>query len=89
MGAALQPGDPPRIGPYRLVNVLGEGGMGRVYLGQSVGGQLVAVKVIRRELADNPRFRARFRSEVAAARRVNGLHTAHVVDADTDAASRG
>jgi serine/threonine protein kinase len=83
--AALQPGDPRRIGPYRLVNVLGEGGMGRVYLGQSAGGQLVAVKVIRRELADDPRFRARFRSEVGAARRVNGLYTAHVVDADTDA----
>jgi serine/threonine protein kinase len=85
VGTTLQPSDPPRIGPYRLVSVLGEGGMGRVYLGRSAGGQLVAVKMIRRELADNPQFRARFRREVAAARRVNGLYTAHVVDADTGA----
>jgi len=58
--------------------------MGRVYLGRSAGGQLVAVKVIRRETAGDPLFRARFTQEVAAARRVNGLYTAHVVDADTD-----
>jgi hypothetical protein len=59
--------------------------MGEVYLCRSAGGQKVAVKVIRRELADDPQFRARFRREVAAARKVNGLYTAHVVDADTGA----
>ncbi len=84
MGAELQPGDPSRIGPYRLVEVLGSGGMGRVYLGRSVGGRQVAVKVIRADLAADPEFRIRFRREVAAARLVNGLYTALVVDADTD-----
>jgi ABC-type transport system substrate-binding protein len=58
--------------------------MGRVYLGRSAGGRLVAVKVIRTELADDPSFRARFTHEVAAARRVKGLYTALVVDADPD-----
>ena len=84
MGGELQAGDPSRIGPYRLFQVLGEGGMGRVYLGRSAGGRPVAVKVIRRELAADPGFRSRFQREVAAARRVNGLYTAHVVDADPD-----
>jgi serine/threonine protein kinase len=83
---ALQPGDPRLIGPYRLVGQLGAGGMGRVFLGMSVGGRPVAVKIIRAELAADPEFRTRFSREVTAARRVNGLFTALVVDADVDAA---
>jgi serine/threonine protein kinase len=81
----LRPTDPRLIGPYRLVGQLGDGGMGRVFLGRSAGGRPVAVKVIRSDLAADPDFRARFRREVAAARRVNGLFTAMVVDADVDA----
>jgi serine/threonine protein kinase len=80
----LQPGDPQTIGPYRLVGQLGSGGMGRVFLGVSAGGRPVAVKVIRAELAADPEFRARFGREVAAARRVSGMFTATVVDADVD-----
>ncbi len=59
--------------------------MGQVFLGQSPGGRLVAVKVIRPELADGPDFRGRFAREVAAALRVSGVFTAPVVDADPDA----
>ena len=80
----LQGGDPRRIGPYRLVGRLGAGGMGVVFAGRSAGGRLVAVKVIRGELAADPEFRVRFGREVAAARSVSGLFTAPVVDADTD-----
>jgi len=80
----LQPGDPVRMGPYRLTGVLGAGGMGRVLLGWSAGGRPVAVKIIRPELAADPEFRARFRREVAAARTIGGLYTALVIDADTD-----
>src|SRR5579863_5876170 len=72
------------MGPYRLTGVLGSGGMGRVFLGRSAGGRPVAVKVIRAELAADPEFRIRFAREVAAARKVNGLYTALVVDADVD-----
>jgi eukaryotic-like serine/threonine-protein kinase len=81
----LQRGDPRSIGPYQLVGQLGSGGMGRVFMGRSMGGRLVAVKVIRSDLAADPDFRVRFRREVAAARRVSGLYTAMVVDADVDA----
>ena len=80
----LQPDDPQSIGPYRLVGQLGQGGMGRVFLGVSPGGRPVAVKAIRAELAANPEFRARFGREVVAARRVSGMFTAQVVDADVD-----
>jgi serine/threonine protein kinase len=80
----LQPGDPRAIGPYRLVGRLGQGGMGQVFLGVSPGGRPVAVKAIRAELASDPQFRTRFRREVAAARRVSGVFTAMVVDADVD-----
>lgn len=81
----LQAGDPKRIGRYRLLAQLGAGGMGRVYLGRSKGGRPVAVKVIHPHLAEDPQFLRRFEKEVAAARRVGGVHTVHVVDADTDA----
>src|ERR1022692_597726 len=84
MVQGLQAGDPEAIGPYRLFGRLGNGGMGLVFLGRSAGGGAVAVKVIRPELSGDPGFRARFRREVVAARRVNGLFTALVVDADAD-----
>ena len=85
MVGLLQPADPQLIGPYQLLGRLGSGGMGRVFLGMSAAGRPVAVKVIRAELAADPEFRARFSIEVAAARRVSGLFTALVVDADVDA----
>ncbi len=80
----LEPGDPVVIGPYRLRGQLGAGGMGRVFLGLSAGGRLVAVKVIRADLAMDPEFRARFQREVAVARRVSHQFTAPVIDADLD-----
>ncbi|MCL6734496.1 serine/threonine-protein kinase [Streptomyces neyagawaensis] len=81
---ALESGDPERIGRYRIVARLGAGGMGRVYLGRSPGGRAVAVKVVRADLAEDAEFRRRFAREVAAARRVNGVFTAGVVDADPE-----
>jgi hypothetical protein len=58
--------------------------MGMVFAARSAGGRAVAVKVIRGELAGDAEFRVRFSREVAAARRVSGLFTAAVVDADAD-----
>jgi serine/threonine protein kinase len=81
----LGPRDPRLVGPYWIVGRLGSGGMGQVFLGRSPGGRLVAVKVVRAELAGQPEFRSRFAREVAAARKVSGLFTASVVDADIGA----
>ncbi|MFI5687328.1 serine/threonine-protein kinase [Streptomyces sp. NPDC051636] len=81
----LGPGDPQRIGAYRLLARLGAGGMGHVYLARSDRGRTVAVKLVREELAEQEEFRARFRQEVQAARRVGGHWTAPVLDADTEA----
>ncbi|KOU62757.1 serine/threonine protein kinase [Streptomyces sp. MMG1533] len=73
------------IGGYALVDRLGNGGMGVVYLARAASGRQVAVKVVHTQYAQDEEFRTRFRQEVAAARRVSGAFTAPVVDADPDA----
>ncbi|GAA1975087.1 protein kinase domain-containing protein [Catenulispora subtropica] len=85
MTRPLRSTDPGTIGEYELIGRIGGGGMGDVFLGRSPGGRLAAVKVVRDLLADDPGFRARFRREVAAARKVGGAYTAPVLDADPDA----
>lgn len=86
MFAELEAGDPRQVGRYRIVARLGAGGMGQVFLGRSPGGRSVAVKVVRAELAQDAGFRRRFAREVAAARRVTGVFTAAVLDADLEGA---
>ena len=80
----LRDEDPSRIGQYRLVARLGSGGMGVVYLGTGSDGTRAAVKVLRPELADDEDFRARFRREVAALGRVDGICTVRVLQAETE-----
>jgi eukaryotic-like serine/threonine-protein kinase len=80
----LRNGDPERLGDYKLVGRLGEGGMGSVFLAVAPDGTHVAVKVIRADLADDGDFRRRFRGEVTRAREVPPFCTAEVIDADPD-----
>ncbi|MFH8588753.1 serine/threonine-protein kinase [Streptomyces celluloflavus] len=83
--APLGARDPQRIGEYRLIGRLGEGGMGQVFLARSDRGRTAAVKLVREELAGQEEFRARFRQEVRAALRIGGEWIAPVLDADTEA----
>ncbi|WP_250279725.1 protein kinase [Frankia sp. Cppng1_Ct_nod] len=81
----LGPEDPRQLGSYTLIGKLGQGGMGTVYLGRSETGRLVAIKVIRADVADDDEFRTRFRLEADTARRVARVCTAEVLDAAPDA----
>ncbi|MER6224794.1 PQQ-binding-like beta-propeller repeat protein [Streptomyces sp900105755] len=81
----LHKDDPRSLGGYKLAGRLGAGGMGIVYRGRSRSGREVAVKVVHAQYAEDPVFRARFRQEIEAARRVSGAFTAPVLDADPDA----
>ncbi|WP_432252844.1 protein kinase domain-containing protein [Streptomyces sp. HNM1019] len=83
-GTGPEAEDPEYAGQYQLEARLGSGGMGVVHLARSPSGRRLAVKVVHAELAEDPEFRARFRQEVGAARRVSGAFTAPVVDADPE-----
>ena len=74
----LAPGD--LIGPYTVDAPLGEGGMGCVYRAVGPGGECVALKLIRADLAAERVFRRRFDREGQAALRVEHPHVVQVVD---------
>ncbi|MEE1768531.1 PQQ-binding-like beta-propeller repeat protein [Streptomyces sp. JV185] len=82
----LREDSPRRIGPYGIRARLGAGGMGEVFLGvRDGGGDPVAVKTVRRDVAKDPGFRSRFRREITVARSVAGPHLALLLDGDADA----
>ncbi|WP_327405651.1 protein kinase [Streptomyces sp. NBC_01288] len=82
----LRKSDPRQAGPYRLMSVLGSGGMGRVYLGRDTTGATgpAAVKVIRPEYAEDPLFRKRFEREVGALGRIQGAHIVRLLGSGCD-----
>ncbi|MFJ2650201.1 PQQ-binding-like beta-propeller repeat protein [Streptomyces sp. NPDC087420] len=84
-GQAPEAERPEYAGRYLLESDLGSGGMGAVHLATSASGLRLAVKIIHSNHASDPEFRARFRQEITAARRVSGAFTAPVVDADPEA----
>jgi hypothetical protein len=69
------------IGEYRIVRHLGSGGMGSVYEAVHVDiGKTVALKLLSRDLASDPRARARFLREALAASRLVHPHVVNVTD---------
>ncbi|MGJ7441168.1 protein kinase domain-containing protein [Aquipuribacter sp. MA13-6] len=74
-----------RVGPYRLLRVIGEGGMGVVHLGLDPNDRAVAVKVVRPHVAADPQTRARLAREVRSLTKVRHPRVAEVLDADFDA----
>jgi predicted Ser/Thr protein kinase len=71
-----------RLGPYRLLERLGEGGMGVVYLAVDPEQRKVAVKALRPAIAGDPNARRRLAREVETMRRVRSPFVAEVLDAD-------
>ncbi|MCA2229897.1 serine/threonine-protein kinase [Nonomuraea aurantiaca] len=70
-----------KVGPYTLLERLGRGGMGEVYLASSRRGERVALKVLH-DLAEDNSMRVRLEREVRALRRVESPYVAKVLDAD-------
>ncbi|MEV4186996.1 serine/threonine-protein kinase, partial [Streptosporangium canum] len=82
---ALAPGDPVRLGAYRLAGRLGTGGQGIVYEAYDAEGGRAAIKVLHGDVAADPRLRTRFMKEAEAARRVASFCTARILAVDFDA----
>ena len=88
MKAQTRPGDEvsagthERLGPYRLIHRIGEGGMGVVHLGLDRQGRAVAIKVLRPHIAYDPEARSRLEREVETLSRISDDRVAAVLDAD-------
>jgi serine/threonine protein kinase len=78
--AAAEPRQGDMVGPYRVQSMLGEGGMGRVYRAVAPDGDIVALKVVKAQLARDDVFRRRFEREAGAAARVAHPNVVPVVD---------
>ncbi|MEV0632018.1 serine/threonine-protein kinase [Nonomuraea wenchangensis] len=74
-----------KVGPYTLVERLGRGGMGEVYLATTRRGERIALKVLH-DLAEDETSRVRLEREVRALRRVESPYVAKVLDADLNCA---
>ncbi len=68
-------------GRYRVLDVIGRGGMGVVYRVEHLRmGKMAAMKVLHRDLAQDPDIVARFEREATAVSRLNHPHTVQVFD---------
>jgi len=68
-------------GRYRIVAMLGKGGMGEVYRAEDLTlGQEVALKFLPSTFAEDPAFLERFHNEVRIARQVSHPHVCRVYD---------
>src|SRR3954469_14796791 len=77
---ALMPRPGERVGPYRLLEVAGEGAMGVVYRAADTGlhDRLVAIKVMAAHLSAEPAYRAAFLHEARVAAEVSHPHVVPV-----------
>jgi eukaryotic-like serine/threonine-protein kinase len=66
---------------YEIMQVLGEGGMGAVYKAKDLElNRIIALKVIRPELASNPEILQRFKQELILARQVTDRNVIRIFD---------
>ncbi len=74
-----------KIGPYEIIERLGAGGMGTVYRARHTdSGQVVALKVLRSDLAEDPLFLRRFQREAAIARDLDAQYIVRTLDAGVE-----
>jgi serine/threonine protein kinase len=73
-----------RYGNYQALSLLGEGGMGAVYLAEHPGiGRRVAIKVLRKEMDHDPQLLTRFLNEARAANAIRHPNIIEVLDSGT------
>ncbi|MGW4765269.1 protein kinase domain-containing protein [Streptomyces pseudogriseolus] len=80
----LNPEDPPSLGDFELLGRIGQGGMGQVFLGESLGGEPAAVKVIKPSVVDSE-SRQRFAQEIEVLKTIWGPRIAAFLGADAEA----
>ncbi|MFN0250120.1 MAG: serine/threonine-protein kinase [Kofleriaceae bacterium] len=79
MSAIREPGT--ILGSYRLIEVLGQGGMGVVYLAEHTKlGRRVAVKMLRSEYSENPQAVHRFFAEARAVNKISHQNIVEITD---------
>ncbi|MFF5006880.1 PQQ-binding-like beta-propeller repeat protein [Streptomyces phaeochromogenes] len=87
----LRGDDPSRMGDFKLLAVLGAGGMATVYLADmkrcAADPILAVVKVLRREWSQDEYVRRLFRREIEALSEMNAQGTLKLLDSDPDSAS--
>jgi serine/threonine protein kinase/class 3 adenylate cyclase len=82
---AIRPSTPTQLGRYRLIGMLGEGGMGTVYKAEDeADGSVVAVKVLRPEWASRPLSLKRFRKEARLLARIRNPYVTGLLDVNED-----
>jgi serine/threonine protein kinase len=81
----VQNGLQDTLGPYRLFEKIGEGGMGVVYLARDYEGRPVAIKALGPSVTSDPNARRRLQREVETMRRVRSPYVAEILDADVGA----
>ncbi|MGW0072091.1 serine/threonine-protein kinase [Streptosporangium sandarakinum] len=82
--APLEAWEPRRLGRFRVVGRVGEGGQGIVYLGESESGERAAIKLLHVKFSGDAIARSRFAREARAARRVSSFCTAAVIEVDVE-----
>jgi serine/threonine protein kinase len=82
---SVQDSLPGKLGPYRILQKIGAGGMGVVYLARDAEGRSVAIKALGPAVTSDPNARRRLMREVETMRRVRSPYVAEILDADVAA----
>jgi serine/threonine protein kinase len=85
LAPAQAPGEMGRLGPYRVLQVLGHGGMGIVFIAEDPRlGRQVALKAMLPEAANKPSARERFLREARTAAAIEHDHIVAIYQVDED-----